>query len=113
MDIVEKGNSSWNMEVTCEGYRCTDYPCFSKLLISKEDIVLLHDWRNSYGFVCPNCHQFTKIDDDSLPYSVKANALRIAEKGSLYYGRLKDANHPLSEKEEHLCEIVIVWDSKK
>ena len=111
MDIIKKGDSSWKMEVQCTGYVCSDYPCFSELIVEKEDIVLLHEFHSAYGFICPICHQFTEIDRNLLPYSVKANAIRIAEKYGSYYssylGGLKD---PISEKQKKLCETVIATD---
>ena len=106
MDLVKNGASSWKMTVQCTGYQCSDYPCFSELIIEKEDIVLLREYKSAYGFVCPNCHQFTKIDSNLLPYSIKANALKIAEKGTYYYNQLG----LLSEKQEKLCETVIATD---
>ena len=115
MEILKNCDSSWSMKVTCTGLRCSDYPCFSELLITKEDIVSLYTGATRYGFICPSCHQFTEIDDNLLPYSVKVHALRIAEKGSSAYESLKkDYDHrPLSEKEEAFCATVIATDFRK
>ena len=114
MDIIKKGNSSWNMKVTCTGYKCSDYPCFSELIVEKEDIVLLHNFHNPYGFICPNCHQFTEIDRNLLPYSIQTNAIKISEKYGYYYDDyIKELKEPLSEKQKKLCEIVIATDCKK
>lgn len=114
MDIIKKGNFSWKMTVTCTGYESSDYPCFSELVVEKEDIVLLREYRSAYGFVCPNCHQFTKIDSTLLPYSIRANAPIIAEKDSYYYNDyVRDPRNQLSEQQKKLCEIVIATDFKK
>ena len=115
MEILKNCDSSWSMKVTCTGFRCSDYPCFSELLITKDDIVRLYTGSVYYGFICPICHQFTAIDSKSLPYSVKDNALRIAEKDSLSYRCLKKdyPNKPLSEKEEAFCATVIATDFRK
>ena len=112
MEILKNCDSSWSMKVKCTGFECSDYPCFSELLITKDDIVRLYTGSVYYGFICPICHQFTEIDKNLLPFSVKAHAPRIAEKSGPAYDRLKrDLKHkPLSEKEEKLCEIVIVTD---
>ena len=111
MDIIKKGDSSWSMKVTCTGYQCSDYPCFSELIVKKEDIVFLRNFYNPYGFICPNCHQFTEIDKNLLPYSVQANAIRIAEKyGTFYDSYLGELKAPLSEKQKKLCETVIATD---
>ena len=113
MEILKNCDSSWSMKVTCTGFECSDYPCFSELLITKDDIVRLYTGSAHYGFICPICYQFTEIDNNLLPFSVKAHAPRIAEKGPLYERLKEDCMHkhkPLSEKEEKLCEIVIVTD---
>jgi len=114
MDLVKKHDSSWKMAVTCTGYQCSDYPCFSELIVEKEDIVLLRDYPSAYGFICPNCHQFTKIDANLLPYSVKANAIKIAEKyGAFYDSYLGELKDPITEKQKKLCETVIATDYGK
>ena len=108
MDIVKTGDSSWNMKVTCQGYYSSDYPCFSELIVSKEDIVrLVNGMKDIYGFICPVCNQFTQINRDSLPYSVKANSIGIAEKDSEFYDFLSAKGQKMSEK------VIIHRSSKK
>ena len=54
-------------------------------------------------FICPNCHQFTKIDANLLPYSVKSNAIKIAEKyGAFYDSYLGELKDPITEKQKKL-----------
>ena len=107
MDIVKKGDSSWTINITCQGYYSSDYPCFSELIVSKEDIVQLSNGlSNIYGFICPICNQFTQINSDLLPYSVKDNSIKIAEKDSTYYDFL-------SAEEKKISEKVIIYKSKK
>ena len=114
MELIKNRNSAWTMEVTCTGYESSDYPCFSELIIEKEDIVFLRDYRSAYGFICPNCHHFTKITDNLLPYSIKANAPIIAEKDGYYYNcYISDPRTQLSEQQKKLCEIVIATDFRK
>lgn len=103
MELIEKGNYKlpyWSMEARCTGGGCGQKhkPCYSKWKLEDGDIVkreLLGVI--CYGFICPDCHCFTVLDDIGLPADVKAYCLQVATKGSKEYEKLTEEEKKLSE----------------
>ena len=107
MQILKNGISpKWSLEIQCTGHlwQNRQSPCFSVLKLNSEDIVkrsyrpYYNDFDSiSYGFICPKCHCFTEINKFLIPQFIKDHCLRVAAKGSDYYGQLTDEEKKLSE----------------
>ncbi len=103
MFLIEKGNyklPDWSMEARCTGAGCGQKhkPCYSKWKLEDGDIVKRKfGGEICYGFICPDCHCFTILDETELPDNVKAYCLQVAAKGSKEYEELTEKEKILSE----------------
>lgn len=108
--LKKKGNyadPNWSLEdVMCTGKGWNQNgkkPCYSVWDLDSGDIVKREypdDFNSiaiSYGFICPECHCFTQIDERLIPRSIKLQCMRVAAKGSDAYNRLSDAEKKASE----------------
>lgn len=78
MKLLEKGNyepRAWKMEVECtgQGFKNNQHACHSILEVNVSDIVVRKSdlvgvgATTMYGFVCPECHCFTRVSDKYVP----------------------------------------------
>lgn len=81
MKVLQKGNSKgWKIEQTCTGLG-HGYGCEARLLVSANDIFVSTSLRTNatteynYTFKCPECGMCTNIPKESIPESVKNNAM--------------------------------------
>ena len=102
---VIKTNSDWAMLFKCtgNGFKNRHKPCNYNLVIEKNDIVKMKYFENGetkimYGFICMNCHCFTKIDSKLVPNDVICNCPTIAPKGTAIYSKLSVEEQILSSK---------------
>ncbi len=104
MELIEKGNyklPDWSMEARCtgKGWEQKQKPCYSKWKLEDGDIVKRKnsDGEVYYGFICPDCHCFTQLEEKELPTNVKEYCLQVAAKGSNHYVTLTEEEKKLSE----------------
>lgn len=103
MERLEEGNyqlPDWSLDVRCSGksWGQKQRPCYGKFRLVDGDIVKRACMGEMcYGFICPDCHCFTEIDEKQIPEEVRDYCLQVAAKGSDYYEKLTEEEKKLSE----------------
>lgn len=102
---VIKTNTEWTMVFKCtgDGFKNRHKPCGYNLIIEKKDIVRMEYTENNeikimYGFICVNCHCFTKIDSKLVPDDAVFNCPTVASKNTTIYSQLSVEEKVLSNK---------------
>lgn len=114
MQMIKEGNSKlkdWSLIVKCTGngigikWYSTHYPCYLTQFLEAGDIVkraiydVMYDDNTvpfRYGFICPNCHCFTEVDERLIPQEIKDHCLQIAGIGTHFYEDLTNEEKNLS-----------------
>lgn len=109
--LKKKGNyvdPNWILEdVTCtgKGWDQNDKrPCYSIWdldsgdIVKREYLTAFDETAFSYGFICPECHCFTEINEKLIPEEVKRYCMQVAARNSNAYETLSDAEKKLSEQ---------------
>lgn len=102
MERLEEGNyqlPDWSIEARCsgKGWEQRQKPCYGKFKLVDGDIVKRTCWGEVYyGFICPDCHCFTQIDEKEIPKEVKDFCLQVAARGSDAYEKLTKEEKKLS-----------------
>lgn len=110
MEMTKKGNyklEDWSLkDIECTGESAffkKHRPCHSKFTLHDGDIVqryFVNDEYNrevQYGFICDECHLFTKIDSSLIPTEIRVFCPQVASKCSEAYSELSDEEKELSK----------------
>lgn len=103
MERLEEGNyklPDWSLEARCsgKGWQQNQKPCYGKFKLVDGDIVKRKSWGEMYyGFICPDCHCFTELNEKQIPNEVKNYCPQVAARGSDEYEKLSEEEKKLSE----------------